>query len=168
MIFQNIHNLVWDGNAGSAAEINESFLKQMQDLSFEELKQLKEELKNHFDKLRSLKEGTDEVWMNNDLKVVAFKMALIDIYFPVFEGDKQGEYFFSSTKGRYFMIHHHTIYYYADAECTDLKGEIELEESDKWKITGCNVTITQPKRVWEISFASEKDAGRFQEICKQE
>jgi hypothetical protein len=163
-----IKKLLWDGNAGSAAEINESFITQLRALSLKELKQLKEELKNHFDSLRSLKEGTYEVWMDNDLKVVAFKMALIEIYFPVFEGDKLGEYFFSSTKRRYFMIHHHTIYYYADAECTDLKGEIELEESDKWKITGCDVTITQPKRVWEISFASKKDARRFQEICKQE
>ena len=163
-----IKKIMWDGNAGSAAEINESFVKQMRVLSFEELKQLKEELKNHFDSLRSLKEGTYEVWMDNDLKVVAFKMALIDIYFPVFEGDKQGEYFFSSTKRRYFLIHNHTIYYYADAECTELKGSIQLNGKEDWVVSGCNVTITQPQRVWEISFASEKDAGRFQKICKQE
>jgi arginyl-tRNA synthetase len=172
MIFQDITNLVWAKNAESAADIYTYFLKKLRALSLEELKQLKEELKNHFDSLRSLKEITYEDWMEKHFKGVSLKMALVDIYFPVFEGVKQGEYWFSSNRTRYFRIpqrtNQRTIYYYADAECTELKGTIELNGKEDWVVTDCDVTITQPDRVWEISFASEKDAGRFQEICKRE
>ena len=102
---------------------------------------------------------------------ITSKIDLLYEMFPIFKVDKEGDKslfynrFFSSRKERFIVHYMGSIYYFSDRECTDLKGEIELKESDKWNITGCNVTITQPDRVWELSFDNDGDASKFQEIC---
>ena len=106
---------------------------------------------------------------------IAYKLSILYQLVPIFKVDKEGDkshplaklyhQFFSSRKERFIVHYKGNIYYFSDRECTDLKGEIELKESDKWNITGCNVTITQPDRVWELSFDNDGDASKFQEIC---
>ena len=106
---------------------------------------------------------------------IASKLSIICQLVPIFKVDKEGDkshplaklydQFFSSRKERFIVYYKGSIYYFSDRECTDLKGEIVLEESNEWEITGCDVTITQPDRTWELSFDNDDDASKFQEIC---
>jgi hypothetical protein len=106
---------------------------------------------------------------------IASKLSIICQLVPIFKVDKEGDkshplaklydQFFSSRKERFILYYKGSIYYFSDRECTDLKGEFVLEASDEWVITGCDVTITQPDRTWELSFDNDGDASKFQEIC---
>ena len=108
---------------------------------------------------------------------IAFKLDLLCQMLPIFKVEKEGDkshplaklyhQFFSSMKIRFILYYEGSIYYFADRECTELKGRIQLTKSDKWGVTGCDVTITQPHRVWELTFDNDGDAKRFQQICMQ-
>ena len=163
-------------------ELEQNWLKLLQSINTfdKEIKKLHNTLEKVGEDLKGIIQTSIEN-MQNAKKVsskfyydITSKIDLLYEMFPIFKVDKEGDKslfynrFFSSRKERYIVQYMGSIYYFSDRECTDLKGEIKLNGSEQWEITGCNVTITQPDRVWEISFASEKDAGRFQEICKQE
>ena len=104
---------------------------------------------------------------------IAFKLDMLCEMLPIFKVEKEGDKslfynrFFSSRKERFILYYKGNIYYFSDRECTELKGTIKLEGSEKWGVTGCDVTITQPDRVWELTFDNDGDAKRFKEICEQ-